>query len=69
MDNVAQVAITDQGIGIPRDALPRLFERFYRIEGGEHGAIKGAHGGQISVSSEAGKGSTFSFTLPCTNDA
>ncbi len=67
--------IIDHGIGIPKDAMPRLFQRFYRAEGssGISGSGLGlyiskqiidAHGGRIWVESEAGKGSTFSFTLP-----
>ncbi len=80
--DIAQVTITDQGIGIPRDAQAHLFERFYRVEATGHNSVKGlglglyitrtlieAHGGQISVSSEVGQGSTFSFTLPCASEA
>jgi len=77
----AQVSISDQGIGIPAAAMPRLFERFYRVE--EAGrTIKGlglglyitrslieAHGGRITVSSEANRGTTFTFTLPCYSNA
>ncbi|HYI14986.1 MAG TPA: ATP-binding protein [Thermomicrobiales bacterium] len=78
VDDIAHVSIADQGIGIPSEALPRLFERFYRVEDTGHLGIEGlglglyitrslieAHGGQISVTSDAGHGSTFSFTLPC----
>jgi PAS domain S-box-containing protein len=67
--------VTDQGIGIPQEAMPHLFERFYRAEeklarGGTglglyiSKQIVEAHGGHIWVESQAGEGSTFSFTLP-----
>ena len=72
----ASVSIRDQGLGISPEALPRLFDRFYRghAAGGQVGGlglglaiVKGlveAHGGQISVESAPGQGSTFRFTLP-----
>jgi PAS domain S-box-containing protein len=71
------VSITDQGMGIPADAIPKIFDRFYRIEErlkkdpGGLGlglslckALVEAHGGKIWVESKVDKGSTFYFTLP-----
>ena len=74
--NGVLVSVHDHGAGIPRDELPRLFDRYYRAkttkvrkEGLGLGLFitKGlveAHGGRIWVASEVGKGSTFSFSLP-----
>jgi two-component system sensor histidine kinase ResE len=73
-----QVDVADTGTGIPSEALPHIFERFYQADpsrpGGEkHGTglglaivkeIVGAHSGKISVRSEPGAGSLFSVTLP-----
>jgi PAS domain S-box-containing protein len=67
--------VSDQGIGIPKESMKHLFERFFRAEDklARGGAGLGlyiskqiveAHGGHIWVDSEPGKGSTFSFTLP-----
>jgi len=75
-----QVDVVDTGAGIPPEALPHIFERFYQADpsrpGGEkHGTglglaivkeIVGAHSGKISVRSEPGKGSLFTVTLPLT---
>lgn len=75
-----QVEIADDGAGIRPDALPHIFERFYQADtarrgGKEHGSGLGlaiareivcAHGGAIHVTSEVGKGSTFTVTLPVT---
>jgi PAS domain S-box-containing protein len=74
----AQVAVSDRGIGIPPDALPHVFDYFYRVEAPETTGVKGhglglhitrslieAHGGSIRVESAGpGSGSTFTFTLP-----
>ncbi len=75
----ARVSVSDQGIGIIPEALPRLFGPFYRAEGALTLGVQGlglglyitkalieAHDGAIWVDSEAGKGSTFIFTLPYT---
>ena len=69
--------VKDQGIGIPQEVVPRLFDKFRRgyssMMPGACGTglglhiskqIVDAHGGQIWVESEPGKGSTFSFTIP-----
>ena len=72
-----QISVTDTGLGIPAEEVNKVFGRFYQI--GQAGtqktqgtglglaiskALVEMHGGKIWVESEAGKGSTFSFTLP-----
>jgi PAS domain S-box-containing protein len=79
LDNeLVEVAVQDQGVGLPEEALPRLFERFYRVETSDREGIGGAglglaisreiveaHGGHIVAESAGpGQGSTFRFTLP-----
>jgi signal transduction histidine kinase len=71
-----RASVVDTGPGISEDALPHIFERFYRVLGSEKRAsgsglgltitqhIVEAHGGEIGVTSKVGKGTTFSFTLP-----
>lgn len=77
IDDRIMIEVTDDGIGIGEEHLPRLFERFYRVgssrsrhEGGsglglaivKH--IIEAHGQSITVVSEPDKGTRFSFSLP-----
>jgi two-component system, OmpR family, phosphate regulon sensor histidine kinase PhoR len=74
-DKSVMVAVADTGIGISRDDLPRVFERFYKADKSRSGGGSGlglaiakhtiqAHGGEILAQSEEGKGSTFTFSLP-----
>jgi len=71
------VEISDTGTGIAKDDLLHIFERFYKADKSRSGQGSGmglaiakhiveAHGGEIKVRSEEGKGSTFSFNLPVT---
>jgi len=75
-EGMLTIAVSDTGIGIPDNDLPRIFERFYRVDAArsrEQGGtglglaivkhILQLYGGSISVESRPGKGSTFSFTL------
>lgn len=74
-------SVHDTGIGIPKNALPYLFTKFYRVHGGLDSGSTGTglglyisksiverHGGRVEVESEEGLGSTFSFTVPIYND-
>ncbi|MDP8924711.1 MAG: ATP-binding protein [Chloroflexota bacterium] len=77
-DGVVQVSVSDEGLGIPPETLPRLFEKFYRVDCDDHRAIQGtglglaivqsivqAHRGRIWAESPGpGQGARFSFTLP-----
>jgi len=76
--DVVEVAVHDAGIGIPGRDLERIFERFYRVDQARSRATGGtglglaivrhvarAHGGDITVESVEGQGSTFRFVLPC----
>jgi two-component system, OmpR family, phosphate regulon sensor histidine kinase PhoR len=70
-----KVGVADTGVGIPQEDLPRIFERFYKVDRarGKSGTGLGlaiarhvveAHGGRIWAESVEGKGATFYFTLP-----
>ncbi|OGO41203.1 MAG: hypothetical protein A2Z04_05725 [Chloroflexi bacterium RBG_16_57_9] len=73
-----QIAVADSGIGIPANELPRIFERFYKVDQARGREVRGgtglglaiarhlveAHGGRIWAESVEGKGATFYFTLP-----
>src|ERR1700759_3691225 len=73
----AVVSIRDTGIGIPKDQLPLLFNRFHRVEGAKGRSIEGSgiglalvqeliqlHGGSVRVESEEGAGTTFTVEMP-----
>lgn len=75
------VAVTDTGVGIPEEDLPRLFEKFFRVAGHERMAkgtglglslakqiVERVHAGRLTVTSEVGKGSTFTMALPMTEE-
>ena len=75
-DRLVKISLADTGMGIPKKDLPHIFEKFYRADNASIQAIGGtglglgivkyiveSHGGKISVESETGRGSTFSFTL------
>jgi two-component system, OmpR family, phosphate regulon sensor histidine kinase PhoR len=77
-----RVQVTDTGPGIDAKHLPRLFERFYRVDPGRSRDMGGtglglsivkhlveAMGGEASVESEPGKGATFAFSLPRSGQA
>ncbi|WP_045519401.1 sensor histidine kinase [Neobacillus niacini] len=72
-----QISIIDQGIGIPQNDLPRIFDRLYRVDKSRSRATGGfglglaivrqlieAHGGEITVKSLIGEGTSFTITLP-----
>jgi two-component system phosphate regulon sensor histidine kinase PhoR len=73
----AVIRVTDEGCGIESEHLPRLFERFYRVDKSRSRKLGGtglglaivkhivqAHGGGVSVESQPGKGSAFRILLP-----
>ena len=81
-DKIAEISVSDQGIGIPEKDLERIFERFYRVDparsrltGGtglglsivKHIALN--HGGDVSVWSVEGAGSTFTLRFPLVIDS
>jgi two-component system phosphate regulon sensor histidine kinase PhoR len=73
------VSVTDTGIGIPAEHIPRLTERFYRVDAGRSRKLGGSglglaiakhalqrHGGRLEITSEEGRGSTFTCHFPAT---
>jgi len=77
LDGICEITITDQGIGIPENDLERIFERFYRVDPARSRLTGGTglglsivkhivtnHGGDVSVWSVEGAGSTFTIRLP-----
>ena len=79
---IVEIAVTDQGIGIPEEDLDRVFERFFRIDPARSRNTGGSglglsivkhvahnHGGDVRVWSQVGNGSTFTIRLPEAQDA
>lgn len=77
MGDTVQISVVDQGIGIPQGEIDRIFERFYRVDPARHRSTGGTglglsivkhvaatHGGEVTVWSVEGQGSTFTLTLP-----
>ncbi|WP_437736807.1 ATP-binding protein [Sorangium sp. So ce1335] len=72
-----ELSVRDTGAGIPADELPRIFERFHRVQGARGRSIEGTgiglalvqelvkvHGGSLRAASEPGQGSTFTVSIP-----
>jgi two-component system phosphate regulon sensor histidine kinase PhoR len=79
LEKEVKFGVMDNGVGIPEKDLLRIFERFYKADRSRTGGGTGlglsickhmveAHGGQIWVNSEEGRGSTFYFTIPIASD-
>ena len=75
--DMVEISVVDQGIGIPHEELDRIFERFYRVDPARHRSTGGTglglsivkhvaatHGGDVRVWSSEGQGSTFTLSLP-----
>ena len=76
-EDMVEISVVDQGIGIPAGEIDRIFERFYRVDPARHRSTGGTglglsivkhvaatHGGDVRVWSVEGQGSTFTLTLP-----
>ena len=81
VEESVRLRVTDTGTGIPEEELPRIFERFHRIEGSRGRSFEGTgiglalvqelakfHAGTVEVTSSLGKGSTFAVTIPLGKD-
>ena len=77
VDGICEISVSDQGIGIPEKDLERIFERFYRVDPARSRITGGTglglsivkhvisnHGGDVSVWSVEGAGSTFTIRIP-----
>jgi diguanylate cyclase (GGDEF)-like protein/PAS domain S-box-containing protein len=79
--NAAVLRVSDTGTGIPADELPHMFDRFHRVRGARSRTHEGSgiglalvrdlvalHGGEVTVASRPGEGSTFTVSLPLGNE-
>ena len=75
LDGSVEFRVEDSGVGIAREHLPHVFERFYKVDRSRRDTGTGlglaivrqiveAHGGGVSVTSDEGVGSSFSFLIP-----
>ena len=77
IEEAVEISVSDTGIGIPPKEIPRIFERFYRVDRARSRELGGtglglsivkhiveAHGGTVHVQSEPGKGSRFTVVFP-----
>jgi two-component system sensor histidine kinase SenX3 len=77
VDGVVEIAVTDQGVGIPDGEKDRVFERFFRVDAARSRNTGGSglglsivkhvvqnHGGDVRVWSQQGRGSTFTIRIP-----
>ncbi|MGE0103779.1 MAG: sensor histidine kinase [Blastocatellales bacterium] len=80
-DRMVRLCVSDTGKGIPEDALPRIFNRFFQVQTSTESGTKGTglglaivrhivelHGGEVTVESRVGQGSRFCFTLPTSGE-
>jgi two-component system, OmpR family, phosphate regulon sensor histidine kinase PhoR len=76
-NRIIRVEVSDSGVGIPKEDLPRMFEKFFRVEANKKMAkgtglglnlvkhiVETIHEGKVTLASEVGKGSTFGMNLP-----
>jgi PAS domain S-box-containing protein len=77
VDRAVELCVRDTGTGVPAEEIPRLFERFHRVENARRRTHEGSgiglalvqelvnlHGGSISAASEVGRGTTFTISIP-----
>ncbi|MGE7759952.1 ATP-binding protein [Peribacillus sp. NPDC097895] len=81
-NDMLSIDIKDEGLGIPRESLPHLFQKFYRVDNSDRRRIGGtglglaivdeiikSHGGHVTAVSDYGQGSTFTMSLPRVKEA
>jgi CheY-like chemotaxis protein len=83
VEDMVQIYVRDEGLGLPPEALPKLFQKFYRVDSPDRRLIRGTglglsinqkiiegHGGKVEAHSDGlGKGTRVTFTLPIARDS